>query len=92
MNSELRQSGVMEHRRAGKSSYRGQIEHSIGQTFAAPSRLLLEPGSGVGVARRIGYMIESVEMYSKRFDCEGQLGVRCQNVCESEYHYSIRVR
>jgi hypothetical protein len=40
----------------------GQIEHSIRQTFAAPSRLLLEPGSSVGIAQRISYMIESIEM------------------------------
>jgi hypothetical protein len=41
----------------------GQIEHSIRQTFAAPSRLLLAPGSGVGVAQHIDYMIESIEMF-----------------------------
>jgi hypothetical protein len=67
----------------------GQIEHSIRQTFAALSRHLLVPGTGVEVTQPPGDMIENIKMLRKRFDCTGKLGVRCRDVCDSDCHDAI---
>lgn len=70
----------------------GQIEHSIRQTFTAPFRLFSKPDLDVGVAQRIGDMIESIEMLRKCFDCAVHSACDCQNVCDSEFHDGVSVR